>query len=456
MKRNAALFLVMALRMSIAFSPCLAEAGETGNTPPSRHVTLQEAVHLALTHNHDIRIAGYTVEEKRQAKEVAKSSYFPSIRNDSSFMHATDTELIQIKSGSLGVAGGSSIPPVNAIINQGDKSFVTSGTQITQPLTTLLKIRRENDLAQAELKATRAKAQLTGNDVALAVHQVYYNILIAEAHRSATEARIKASEALQSERIEQVKFGSALEQESIDSRAELLQAQQEMLTTDLQLSDLKLKLNDLIGLPLGAALDLDAAAAAAPETCRREECITAAEASHPEILAARAEVQKAEAAVRLTKTDIWVPDVEAFARYSYADNVPFLARNFGTFGVHFGFDVFDSGRKKASLHEREAQLSQAKESLAKLTDEVELAVQTAYNKLDRTQQMLKVSEEVVALRSESNRVMQQRLLQGAALNSQAASASAQQYDAKALLLQSQLDFLQAHDELLNAIGRTPE
>jgi outer membrane protein TolC len=452
MKHNAALFLLTA----IVFSCCLVGAQETGNRPPSRHMTLPEAVQLALAHNHNIRIAGYTVEEKRQEKALAKSSYFPSIRNDSNFMHATDTELIQIRAGSLGVAGGTSIPPVDAIINQGGKNFTTSGTQLTQPLTTLLKIRRENDLAEAELKASRAKAQLTGNDVALAVHQVYYTILVAEAHRSATEARIKASEALQSERIEQVKFGSVLEQESIDSRAQLLQAQQELLTTDLELSDLKLKFNDLIGLPLRTALDLDAAVTAAPEPCRREECITAAEATHPEILAARAEVEKAEAAVRLSKTDIWVPDVAAFARYSYADNVPFLARNFGTFGVHFGFDVFDSGKKKATLHEHEAQLSQAKENLARLSDEVELAVEKAYNKLDRTQQMLNVSEEIVALRTESDRVMQQKLLQGAALNSQASNTTAQQFDAKALLLQSQLNFLQAHDELLNAIGRTPE
>jgi outer membrane protein TolC len=452
MRPKAALLLLLAMTF---FVSNLA-AQKPGNAVPARHITVQEAVQLALLHNHNIRIAGYTVEEKRQAKEVAKSSYFPSIRNDSSFLHVTDTELIQIRAGSLGVVGGASIPPVNGIINQGGQNFTTSGTQITQPLTTLLKIRRANDLAQAELQASRAKAQLTGNDVALAVHQVYYNILIAEAHRSATEARIKASEALQNERLQQVKFGSALEQESIDSRAQLLQSQQEMLTTDLQLADLKLKLNDLIGLPLSTALDLDTAVTAAPEVCRREECITTAEASHPEILAARAEVQKAEAAVRLTKTDIWVPDVEAFARYSYADNVPFLARNSGTFGVHFGFDVFDSGRKRASLHEREAQLSQAKENFAKLADEVELDVETAYNKLDRTKQMLKVSEEVVALRTESDRVMQQKLLQGAALNSQAANTTAQQYDAEALLLQSQLNFLQANDELLNAIGRTPE
>src|ERR1700732_1983250 len=172
MKRNAALFLPVAM----AFFACTAAAQETGKTAPPRQITLQEAVQLALQHNHDIRIAGYTVEEKRQAKEVAKSSYFPSIRNDSNFMHVTDTELIQIRAGSLGVVGGTSIPPANAIISQGGKNFTTSGTQITQPLTNLLKIRRENDLAQAELKASREKAELTRNDVALAVHQVYYQV----------------------------------------------------------------------------------------------------------------------------------------------------------------------------------------------------------------------------------------------------------------------------------------
>jgi len=138
----------------------------------------------------------------------------------------------------------------------------------------------------------------------------------------------------------------------------------------------------------------------------------------------------AEAAVRLAKTDIWVPDVEAFGRYSYQNNVPFLARNFGTFGIHLGYDLFDGGLKRAVKGEREAQLAQAKENPARLRDEVELAVHTGYNKLERTQEMLKVSEEVVALRSESNRVLQQELLQGAALKSQAAMATAQEYDAK--------------------------
>jgi outer membrane protein TolC len=451
MKRKA-LFLLMATALSCP----LTLANETNGAGPARHIALREAVQLALKHNHNVRIAQYGIDEKQQAKEAAKSSYFPSIRNDSAFMRVTDTQLIQIAPGSLGVAAGTPIPPVNSIINQGGRNLITSGTQITQPLTSLLKIKQANEVAQAEVKASREKADLTENDVALAVHEVYYRILIVQAHRSATETRIKASQDLQNERIEQVKFGSALEQDSIESRAQVLQSKQELLTTDLQLEDLKLKLNDLMGLPLTTDLDLDPAVPAFQETCSREECVKAATDSHPEIREARAEVEKAEAAVRLAKTDIWLPDVEALARYSHQENIPFLAHNFGTFGVHFGYDLFDGGRKRALKREREAQLAQAKENLARLADEVELAVETALNRLERTQQMLKVSEEVLALRSESSRVLQQELVQGAALKSQAATATAQEYDAKALLLQSQLDYSQAYDEFIHAMGRTPE
>ena len=126
--------------------------------------------------------------------------------------------------------------------------MVTSGTQLTQPLTTLLKIKPADDMAQAELKASRERAQETENDVALKVHLLYYKVLIAQVHRTAMEARIKASQDLQSERVEQVKYGSTLEEQLIESRAQLLEAKQELLTTDLQLSDLRLQLNDAMGL----------------------------------------------------------------------------------------------------------------------------------------------------------------------------------------------------------------
>ena len=120
------------------------------------------------------------------------------------------------------------------------------------------------------------------------------------------------------------------------------------------------------------------------------------------------------AAIRLAKRQ-YIPDVEVFARYSYQDNVPFLAKNFGTFGVHFGYDLFDGGRRNAAIAEHQSQLAQAKENLARINEEVELRVQTVWNKLERTRQMVQVSQELLTLRVESSRVITQQMEKGAAL-----------------------------------------
>src|SRR5262249_7094817 len=129
MSTRRALFFAF---LSILFMSA-ADAQENRTGP--RHVTLDEVVQLALKHNHVIRIAGFKVEEKEHAKDVARSGYFPLLRNDSSALHVSDTQLIEIPAGSLGAA----IPARSAVLNQGGQTFVTSGTGLTQPLMQLLK-----------------------------------------------------------------------------------------------------------------------------------------------------------------------------------------------------------------------------------------------------------------------------------------------------------------------------
>lgn len=449
MKRALLLFTVLLL------NPARLLHAQEGKPPAPRHITLDEAVQLALKHNHVVRIAGYDVQEKEHTKDIARSAYYPILRNDSTVAHLTDTQFIGIPVGGLGVVGGTPIPTQPAVINQGQRTLITSGTSLTQPLGELWKIKSANDLARAELNETRSKAHQTENQVALAVHQLYYRVLILQSHKEAVVAKIQASDALQAERIQQVKFGSVLEEESIESRAESLESRQDLLTTDLQLSDLTLQLNDAIGLPLNTPLALDTSVRQVSNTCEREECVRVALESHPELAEARAKVEEASAAVRLSKRQ-FIPDVDAFARYSYQDNVPFLVHNFGTFGVHLGYDLFDGGRRNAAIEEHKAQLAKAQENLLRVKEEVELRVQTAYNKLERTRQMMKVSDELLTLRTESHRVSVQQLQKGAALRSQTDAAAAHELEAKTLLLQSQLEYIQANDELTEALGQTPQ
>ena len=441
-------FIAAALSMGAPFA-----LGQQTNSAAPRTINLHQAVAMALMHNHAVRIASLHVEEEQHAKDVAKSAYLPTLNNLSTFGHLTDTQFIGIPAGSLGIVGNTPIPSQSVTVNQGDINYIVSGTTLSQPLTDLFKIKAGNDAARAELKASREKARGVENDVALKVRELYYNILVVQSRHAAIEASIRAVEDQQSERIQQVKYGSTLEVDLIDTKAQLLRAKQDLLSTELQLSDLRLKFNDVVGLPLQSEVTLDPDVPASAESCQRQQCITMALDSHPEISEARAEVEKASAGVRAAKRE-YLPDIDAYARYSYADNVPFLAHNFGTFGVHFSYDVFDGGKKRATLRERGAQLAQAKENLARIRDEVAVRVQTAYNKVERTQQMVAVSQELVATRQEARRVAAQQLQQGTYLRSQADTAAAQEFEAQTLLLQSRLEYAQAQDELTNAIGET--
>ena len=390
--------------------PLCARAQKAEPTP--RKISLPEAVQLALKHNHVVRIAGLQVEEKQHAKEAARSGYFPSITNQSTVLRVTDTQFIQIPAGSLGTVSGTPIPTEPATLNQGGRTFITSGTGLVQPLTQLItRVKPSNDFARADLDATRANEKETENEIALRVHEIYYQILVTQLHRRATDAKIRAAQDTESERVQQVEYGSALDEQLIESRAQTLEAKQDRLSTEMQLSDLTMKLNDVLGLPITTRLELDPAIPEVEEPCHREECVSTALASHPEIVAARADVEKASAGVRLAKAD-YFPDVTAVARYSYSDNVPFLARNFGTFGAELTYDLFDGGRRKAKLGESNTRLGQARENLARVTDEVERRIETAANKLARTREMVEVSQEILSLRTESSRVSAQKLERG--------------------------------------------
>src|SRR5262249_24779956 len=208
----------------LLFASTGAAFAQPPETPAARRLTLREAVDLALARNHAVRLAHLSLEEKDRAKDVAKSAYFPQVRNETTLVHLTDTQLIENPAGGLGFIGPNPVPPQTLILNQSGVSVATNGTGIVQPVTQLFKVKAANDVARAEAEATRGKARGLEDETALRIHQAYYRILIADVRRRAVLARIQASEDLQHERVQQVRYGSALEADGIESRPRAVQA----------------------------------------------------------------------------------------------------------------------------------------------------------------------------------------------------------------------------------------
>ena len=418
-------------------------------------LTLREAVTMALAQNHDLKIARLKVTENEQKKVAAKADYFPAIKNESRVAHVTSLENIGIPAGAFGVFPNAGLVPNREILlGQGSQTFVTSGTGASQPLTPLIRIHEANRIAASEVAVSRDDLKKAENEVAVTVHQLYYAILIARLQKQAAEQERTYSRTLLSESNEDLRNGNALKVSVIESQAGLLQSEQDLLTIDLRLSDLNSELNELLGLPIDTPLVPSAVEPAILNDSSREETLAMALAENPQISAAAEAVQQAKAALTAAKS-AYIPDVSVFARQSYQNGVPFLVHNFGTFGVVMNYDVFDFGKRRAAVREREAQLEQAQENVERLKEEIGVKIEQSANKVERTKRMLQVAAEVVRLRTEGERVADNQLKQGVVLVSARRQASAASSKAHADLLQAQLSYMLAQAELQQTMGRTP-
>jgi outer membrane protein TolC len=438
---------------SLAFLSVLTSIGQ--QAAEVKRLTLTEAVQLAVSQNRDLKIARLRVVESQQKKAQARSSYFPAIKNTSTFLRTTSLENLEIPAGAFGsIPNIGLVPYRNVQITQGAQTFETSGTGLAQPLTQLIRIRQANRIAASETAGTRDELKKAENEVAVKVHELYFNILATRLQKRAADQETAYAQAHLRESEEDIQRGNALKISAIDSQASLLQSEQDALTAELQLDDLTAELNDLLALPLDTPLELAPVEPIALQIHPREEYVQSALAGNPEILAAAEQVAQAKAGVTSAKS-AYIPDVSAIARQSYQNGVPFLVHNFGTFGLTLDYDVFDFGKRRAVVRENEAKLAEAQENLTRLKEAVSVRIVHTYNKVERTAQMLQVAREEVRLREEGVRLATNQSALGVVLVSARQQASAASYKAQAGLLHAQLNYLLAGAELEEAAGRTP-
>jgi len=443
-------------RILLATLPQLILAGSSHAQSAPMELRLSQAIDLAIAQNRQIKLAQLSVVDSQRKKEIARSAYFPQIKNESTVLHITELEGAHFPAGAFGSPPSTGpIPSQSVIVDQGALTAYTSGTGLAQPLTQMFKIHESNRAATADINSAKIQVTQAEDEIALNVRQLYFEILIAQLKEQAAKEEVDASQIRLQESTDAVTEGKALEVVALDSRAALLDAKEAVLTQSLQAQDLTYELDDLLGLPLTTQLRLnDDSLASAVSIPAREECARIAREQSPEIRAAQQAVEKAKAGLAAAK-DAYIPDITAVARYSYQSGVPLLVHNFGTFGATFTYDLFDGGRRGAEIADSRTLLSQAQLNLIKVEEEVAVEVETAYDKVTQRQSLVEVAEEVLKARTEAARVADRQLEQSAALASARAEAAAKASSAKASLLEANLGLSLAQGGLKRAMGQIP-
>jgi outer membrane protein TolC len=417
-------------------------------------LSLNEAVQLAISQNHSLRIARLKIVESEQKKAGERASYFPQIKDAANADDSTGVDHLVIPAGTLGRVQGQLVPGSAVNIPQGLHHLLLNEVSIDQPLTQLIRIREANRIAAAQVAISRADLKKAENQVAVDVHRLYFAVLTAELQKRAAEEQIAYARQELKENTEGVRNGSLLRVSGIQGDVDVLEGQQAALTADLQVGDLNTELDDLLGLPLDTKLDLQPIEAAGADRRPLEEYVQAAWANNPEIASAEESIKISRAAVASAKS-AYIPDVTAYASDTWQNGVPFIVTNFGTVGVRLNYHVFDFGKRRSAVREREAQLSEAEENLQRLKDSLSAQVDRDYNALERTKNLVAVADQVVALRRESERLSKNQVTEGVVTVANTLQAASATYKSQVDLLQANLNYMLAWAELKQTIGQTP-
>jgi outer membrane protein TolC len=419
-----------------------------------RKLSLKDAVELAISQNHSLRIARLKIVENEQKKAGEHASYFPAIKDAANAGDSTGVDHLVIPAGTFGRVQGQLVPGNAVNIPQGLHHLLLNEASIDQPLTQLIRIHEANRIAAAQVAISRADLKKAENQVAIDVHRLYFAVLTAELQKRAAQEQIAYAKQELKENTEGVRDGSLLRVSQIEGDVDVLQGQQAILTADLQVSDLNTDLDDLLGLPLDTKLDLQPVEAIGPDRRPLEEYVHTAWANNPEIASAEESIKQARAAVASAKS-AFIPDVTAYASDTWQNGVAFLVPNFGSVGVRLSYDVFDFGKRRAAVREHEAQLAEAEENLTRLKDSISALVERNYNALERTRNLVAVADQVVALRRESERLSKNQVTEGVVTVANTLQAASATYKSQVDLLQANLNYMLTWAELKQTIGQTP-
>ncbi|MGA3131507.1 MAG: TolC family protein [Terracidiphilus sp.] len=453
LRSAARLFLPLSL---LGWACCTWVKAQQSSPTPMR-LTLDQAIDLALKQNHSVRLQSLSVEQMQSKKDEARSNYLPQIKANGSVLHVTELAGVEIPAGAFGsYPSAGPIPSKSLFIDQGSATGYTGGVGLEQPLTQLFRIHQANIAAKQDVLIAETQSDQTKDSIALQVRQLYYNILVNEQKLEASQDQLAAAQVKDEESRSDVERGNALEVSALQSKASILQAQQESLTLQLQGSDLRRQLADTLGLPVNTPIDLDPGAAAAQlDILSRADAVRIALDQNQDLRAARQTLVKAQAGLAAAK-DAYIPDVTALSRYSYQSGVPLLVHNFGTFGFSLNYDIFDGGLREAKIQEARSEVHSAEVAVDKLQSEIEVQVQSIYDRIDELRQMVTVAEQVVKVRTEAARLADRQFEQNAALSSAQSQAHADLASATASLLEANCGLSLAEADLKRAIGQMPQ
>jgi outer membrane protein TolC len=393
--RSKITFLIAAILLAGCESTALTQ--EPLLVPAGAEVlTLDRAIEIGLKSNRSTQNARLEASKADERLAASRTRLYPGFKLNAGVTKPLSTFDTTFEKGVFGTFPGTGpVPNEDTVITSSTNPTAAIVGQISQPLSQLHRIKLQ--IQQQETAGEISRAQLSTAEQTLVneIKRAYYAILQSQGAAQAAEANIKLYRELDRITGEYVIQQVALKTELMDVQTRLAKAEYELMTVQNQLISQKEQLNHLLGRDVRTEFAVSSGDETALAVMRETDLSQAREralANRPEIREARLKVDQAKLDKRIKKSE-FIPDVSLTVNYattfSYSNFVP---RSLSGVGVQVEWEVFDWGRKKHEVADKDKSVSQANNSLLDMQSQVLMEVNARFRAMQENRQLLKVAK----------------------------------------------------------------
>jgi len=379
-----ALIIITASTLSV-------QAQQSG--PPVEVLTLDQALSLALRDNRDVKNAQLGVGKADDDVAAARTYRLPKFEFNALAGQQLVSPDFTFTKGVLGnYANVGPIPDRDIKMSTPSRPTAILFGQVTQPISQLHRIRLNIKLAG--LSTDVAREQLRGEEQSVInnVKRTYYAIVQTESALQSVRQALAFCRELERVTGDYVTQQVALKADDLEVKTRLAKTETQELTVNNQLTTLREQLNQLMGRDIRTEFRVSAISEPSLFETDLAAARTRALDQRSEIREARLRVQQAEVEKRVKKSE-YIPDVSLAFTYASPRNFDeFVPKNFAAAGFAVNWEVFDWGRKKHQLAEKQKTIEQANNSLRDAENSVMIEVGAKLRDLQEAAQTLRVAK----------------------------------------------------------------
>ena len=440
------LFITLAIIASLLAQQALAQESEP------RILTLDEAIHLAITNNRSLKITSLEVDKSKWQIAETKTKRLPSFSGTVLGSQLLNEVSFSFPAGSFGnLPGSGPFPATDTKVTTPRQPIAYVVSQATQPLSQLYKIHLGIKAQELNAKIANEKTRAERQNLIKEVKQAYYAVLQSESELDVAEANVKQYQELDRVVLQRVSQEAALQSDSLDVKAKFVNEKYKLVQLRNTLDSRKEYLNNLLGRDIRTEFSTEQVPVASFEEVDLKLAQGRALAQRPEIKEAELSLKQAEYDRRMAKAD-YIPEVGVAFNYVSNYNVDVLPKNMTSIGVELKWEPWDWGRRKDVINQKKVTETQAEARLNETRSRVLMDVNSRFRKLDESRTLIAVAQAQreaaqQRLREVTNKYGQQAVLLSDVLHQQAVAASASDDYQQALL-----GFWSAKSEFEKSLG----